>query len=60
MVGFDESLIVTGRPIREALQEADKFTRKYITDHTYELEEGRPEKYTEDEKKILKSMKEDE
>jgi len=39
MAGFDESLIVTGRPIREALEEADKFTRKYITDHTYELEQ---------------------
>jgi hypothetical protein len=58
MVDFDESLIVTGRPIREALQEADKFTRKYITDHTYgELEAG--SKYTEEEEEILKSMKED-
>jgi hypothetical protein len=39
MVGFDETLIVTGRPIREALVEAERYTRKYITDHTYELEE---------------------
>ena len=39
MMGYDEKLLRTGQPIREALKEADKFTRKYITDHTYELEQ---------------------
>jgi superfamily II DNA or RNA helicase len=36
MAGYNERLIVTGQPVREALEEADKFTRKYITDHTSE------------------------
>jgi len=34
MAGYDERLLVTGRPIKEALEEVDRITRKYITDHT--------------------------
>lgn len=37
---FGETLLATGRPVKEALREADKYTRKYITDHTYEKEES--------------------
>jgi hypothetical protein len=36
MIGYDERLLRTGLPIREALEEADQFTRKYITDHASE------------------------